>query len=59
MTGVQTCALPIYKGVTAEGWTRDNVGWRYRAADGSFRKSTNITVDGKQYTLDQEGYAVE
>lgn len=49
----------LYKGVTAEGWTRDNVGWRYRAADGSFRKSTNITVDGKQYTLDQEGYAVE
>lgn len=49
----------LYKGVTAEGWTRDNVGWRYRAADGSFRKGTSITVDGKRYTLDQDGYAVE
>lgn len=47
----------LYKGVTAEGWTRDNIGWRYRDADGNYLRDTTIKADGKLYTLDADGYA--
>ncbi|MBD5169788.1 MAG: hypothetical protein HDT20_06720 [Oscillibacter sp.] len=49
----------LTKGVTAEGWTRDNIGWRYRDAKGVYARDTTIKVDGKQYTFDAAGYAVE
>ena len=41
------------------GWTRDEQGWRYRNEDGSFFRSTSVTVDGVRYTLDAEGYVKE
>lgn len=47
----------LYKGVTAEGWTRDNIGWRYRDAAGNYLRDTSIKADGKLYTLDAGGYA--
>jgi len=49
----------LYKGVDMGGWTRDDTGWRYRNKDGSFFKNTTVTVDGKRWTLDGDGYAVE
>ena len=49
----------LYKGISAEGWTKDDTGWRYRRADGTFYRGGNIIVDGKTYTLDGNGYAVE
>ena len=45
------------KGVSPEGWTQDDGGWRYRRADGSFVRSAGLTVDGRAYTFDAEGYA--
>ena len=49
----------LYKGVNMGGWTRDDQGWRYRDEDGSFFRNITITVDGKRYTVDQDGYASE
>lgn len=47
----------LYKGVTAEGWTRDNIGWRYRDAAGNYLRDTTVKIGGKHYTLDSDGYA--
>lgn len=47
----------LYEGVSPEGWTQDDGGWRYRNADGSFLRSTTATVDGRQYAFDSGGYA--
>lgn len=47
----------LYKGVTAQGWTRDNIGWRRRDAAGNYLRDTTVKVDGKRYTLDAAGYA--
>ena len=49
----------LFKGVDLGGWTKDDRGWRYRDADGSIFKSTAVTVDGKRYTADQDGYVQE
>jgi len=49
----------LYAGVSAEGWKRDDHGWRYRAADGSYYHSKSITVDGVKYALDGNGYVIE
>lgn len=46
----------LYRGVDAGGWTRDDRGWRYRDPDGRYYRGTTITVDGKRYTLDRDGY---
>lgn len=46
----------LFKGVNMGGWTKDDQGWRYRDTDGSFFKNTTVTVDGKRYTADQDGY---
>lgn len=48
----------LYKGISCEGWTKDDTGWRYRRADGKYYSSGNIVVDGKTYTLDGNGYVV-
>ena len=45
------------KGVSPEGWTQDDGGWRYRDAAGRYVRSTAMTVDGRTYTFDKEGYA--
>jgi len=47
----------LEKGVSPEGWTQDDGGWRYRRAGGSFVRGTVLTVDGRTYTFDSEGYA--
>lgn len=47
----------LEKGVSPEGWTQDDGGWRYRQADGSFARDTALTVDGRAYTFDGAGYA--
>ena len=46
----------LFKGVNMGGWTKDDRGWRYRDADGTIYKNTTVTVDGKRYTADADGY---
>lgn len=47
----------LNRGVSAEGWTQDDGGWRYRRAGGSFVRNASMTVDGRLYTFGPEGYA--
>ena len=47
----------LEKGVSPEGWTQDDGGWRYRRADGSYVRDAALTVDGRAYTFDGSGYA--
>lgn len=48
-------ALPK-KNTDPVGWIKDNVGWWYRYADGSYPVSKWIKVDGKEYCFDSKGY---
>lgn len=48
----------LYTGVSPEGWTQDDAGWRYRGEDGSFLRNTTAAIDGRPYTFDAGGYAV-
>lgn len=43
------------EGVTAEGWVKDENGWRYRTADGIFLTG-KTTLHGTEYIFDQYGY---
>lgn len=49
----------LVKGVTAEGWTRDSVGWRYRDGKGRYTRDATVTVDGQEYSFDAGGYVME
>ena len=46
-----------WAGVTPEGWRRDDTGWRYRQADGTYCRETERTIDGIAYRFDGNGYA--
>ena len=48
----------IENGVSIEGWKRDDNGWKYRDADGSYMKDKQ-TLGEKEYTFDQNGYLVQ
>ena len=47
----------LEQGVSPEGWTQDDGGWRYRRADGSFVRDTELRIDGRTYVFDREGCA--
>lgn len=44
------------KGVSVEGWKKDDKGWRYRLADGGYYQNTTVTVEGRSCTFDEAGY---
>ena len=48
-----------WAGVTAEGWRRDDTGWRWRLADGSYCRDAERTIDGVLYRFDADGYLAE
>ncbi len=45
-------------GVSAECWMRDDAGWRYRRADGTFYTNCRCIIDGVTYHFDENGYTV-
>lgn len=45
----------MYSGVSAEGWTADDIGWRYRRADGSFVTGA-AEIGGVSYDFGEDGY---
>ena len=47
----------LYYGLSAEGWTADDTGWRYRRADGSCISGASTQIGGTEYTFDADGYA--
>lgn len=44
-------------GANVEGWLRDDVGWWWRRADGSYPKNEWQERDGEWYWFDESGYA--
>ena len=62
MTGVQTCALPIYQnGVWIEkfskaAWIRSGASWWYRYGNGEFPANRWETIDGIKYYFDSDGW---
>lgn len=46
----------LEKGVSIEGWKRDDKGWKYRCADGSYLKEVTMSVDGASCTFNEQGY---
>lgn len=47
-----------YEGVTPEGWTADDTGWRYRTSEGAFLTGETLEIDGSLRTFDAKGYLV-
>lgn len=45
----------MYNGVSGEGWTADDTGWRYRRADGSF-VTGSAEIGGVSYDFGDDGY---
>ena len=48
----------VSRGVSLEGWTRDDRGWMYRDNKGVYYKNQNMTLNGTVYQFDGEGYLV-
>ena len=46
-------------GLEITGWKKDDRGWRYRQEDGSYFAGGALTIDGREYTFDEEGYCTE
>ncbi|MCD8241936.1 MAG: hypothetical protein LUD73_06095 [Lachnospiraceae bacterium] len=45
--------------VTIEGWKQDVYGRRYRLADGSYYTDCTVTISGKEYDFNSNGYLIE
>lgn len=48
----------LTQGVAVTGWKKDDAGWRYRLADGSYYSGTTATIDGGDYTFNADGYVM-
>lgn len=46
----------LNNGISIEGWKKDDTGWRYRLADGTYHRNTTETIGNGQYTFDENGY---
>ncbi len=46
----------IQKGVSAEGWKKDNDGLRYQKANGAYTRDAIETIDGIEYRFNSDGY---
>lgn len=46
----------IFEPAFKEGWVEDEKGWWYRYSDGSYPKSKWVTIGGKDYYFNSEGY---
>ena len=40
-------------------WKKDSNGWRYEDTSGWYARNATITIDGKRYTFDANGYWVQ
>lgn len=49
----------LEKGVSPEGWKKDDLGWKYRLEDGSYYYACTVMIEEKERTFDEDGYLVE
>ena len=54
--GLDAC---LERGVSIEGWKKDDKGWRYRLADGRYCRADTLTIDGQRCMFDAAGYLIE
>ena len=47
----------LHEGISIEGWKKDDTGWRYRLADGTYYADTTETIGDGSYRFDENGYA--
>ncbi len=45
-------------GVSPEGWKKDELGWKYRLADGSYYYAVTVMIEKKECTFNEAGYLV-
>lgn len=50
---------PLKTGVSLECWMADDNGWRYRDAGGNYYTDCQVTIGGRAYAFDTDGYALE
>ena len=48
----------VAEGVSAEGWVRDDTGWKYRGAKGNYYSAQTAVISGTEYTFDENGYVI-
>lgn len=49
----------LEKGVSPEGWKKDDLGWKYRLADGTYCHACTVRIEEKERTFNEEGYLIE
>lgn len=49
----------LAKGLSIEGWKKDDTGWRYRLKDGRYYKNKTVSIDGRECVFDAEGYCIK
>lgn len=49
----------LEKGVSPEGWKKDDQGWKYRQADGTYCLDCTVMIEEKERTFNAEGYLME
>ena len=47
----------LLDGISAKGWVKDDLGWRYRLDNGRFYRDCTEQIDGFVCTFDENGYA--
>lgn len=50
-----SCEITVIPGK----WMKNNVGWWYQNADGTYPRNCRQTIDGKEYYFDANGYRAE
>ena len=48
--------VPVINGVSSECWVKDDQGWRWRDAKGSFFTGKTLEIGNKTYTFNADGY---
>lgn len=46
----------LTEGLSIEGWKKNDTGWYYQLADGTYYTDTTVNIDGTTYTFDEKGY---
>ncbi len=54
----QYSAVALEDGVSAECWVKDDNGWRYRTAAGTYYTGSTFTIGETDYVFDEDGYLV-
>lgn len=49
----------LEKGVSPEGWKKDDLGWKYRLADGTYCHARTVVIEEQECTFNEEGYLTE